>query len=210
MVNEVILKGTVTTELYDCNGKFYDKFFQFKIECKRRSEVSDVLPVYVKTYAGGLNLLAPGSRVEITGVLHAETTIDPSKQKKWLNVFIECKKFKLIGDDEPDFNEVNMDGSICKGPNVRETLRGKALAEFIFEISTGYRIRSFVPCLCWNSTAEHVAEMPLRTALSVSGRLQSRNYTKRFPDGTSEEKVTYEVALYRVEEIPEESNTKGE
>lgn len=43
--------------------------------------------------------------------------------------------------------------------------------------------------------------MPIGIKINAVGRLQSREYIKRYEDGSEETKVAYELSVSRVEEI---------
>ena len=45
--------------------------------------------------------------------------------------------------------------------------------------------------------------MPVGTEVKVTGRVQSRNYEKKYEDGTVEQRVAYEVSVSNLEvEVP--------
>ena len=43
--------------------------------------------------------------------------------------------------------------------------------------------------------------MPIGIEINVVGRLQSREYIKRYEDGSEETRIAYELSVSRVEEI---------
>ena len=43
--------------------------------------------------------------------------------------------------------------------------------------------------------------MPVGTEVKVTGRVQSRNYEKKYEDGTVEQRVAYEVSVSNLEVV---------
>ena len=52
----------------------------------------------------------------------------------------------------------------------------------------------YLPCVTWGSVARMAAALPPRSRLSVSGRLQSRAYTKII-DGECHSRTAFEVSV---------------
>lgn len=208
MSDKIILRGTIVEDLSECEGNFINDFFQFKIKCDRLSGNSDILKVYISVNAGGLNLIVPSTRIEITGVIRTERYEIPEENRTGLNVFVECNKFKLLKKtnkaiSEPfnDFNEVSLSGVICKGPFFRYTKRNKEITEFIFRVRIRKDLYAFIPCICWGNNALLAADFTVGTKFDLIGRLQSRNYVKVSQDGTTVTKTTYEVSISKIENI---------
>ena len=52
--------------------------------------------------------------------------------------------------------------------------------------------------------------MTVRTEVKIIGRVQSRNYEKKYEDGTVEQRVAYEVSVANLELINNEENQAEE
>ena len=50
--------------------------------------------------------------------------------------------------------------------------------------------------------------MPVGTEVRVVGRVQSRQYEKKYEDGTSEIRIAYEVSVASLEVIDQAENTE--
>ena len=55
------------------------------------------------------------------------------------------------------------------------------------------------PCIVWGRHANLAKSLPIGTRISVTGRMQSRKYTKQFENGEIENKVAYEVSINNME-----------
>ena len=70
----------------------------------------------------------------------------------------------------------------------------------MFAVNRDYNKSDYIPCIVWGRNAVYASELPVGTHLKLTGRIQSRNYTKRYPDGTEENRTTYEVSVSKIEE----------
>jgi single-stranded DNA-binding protein len=60
----------------------------------------------------------------------------------------------------------------------------------------------YLPCILWGRTAQQVALCRTRDVIRISGRLQSRTYTKLTEDGP-QQRTAYEISALTAE-FPEE------
>ena len=110
-------------------------------------------------------------------------------------------------------NEVVLIGFICKKPIYRQTPFGREIADILLAVNRAYNKSDYIPCIAWGRNARFSQNLEVGTKVKVVGRVQSREYEKKYEDGTSEVKVAYEVSigsLEIVEENEEENNTETE
>ena len=67
-------------------------------------------------------------------------------------------------------------------------------------VNRQYRRADYLPCIFWGKTAQITAGLPVGTRLSVTGRLQSREYVKMLENG-SEKRTAFEVSAVSAEVI---------
>lgn len=212
MLNEIVLRGTILTDLEEVSGKLSDKFLQFKLQSRRLSKTTDNIVVYIPISAGGLNLLNVGTRIDLVGVIRTRThpntdNFSQAKQttsKRKLEVFVECKKFTLVNDQQDDYNNVKLLGKLYKNPIHRQTCKGRFITELALEVKIDKFKHASVPCVCWGHNSKLTANLPIDTVLEVEGRLQSREYLKRFQDGSEEIRIAYEVSISKINSITED------
>ncbi len=76
-------------------------------------------------------------------------------------------------------------GRIVRDPELKRTNSGAAVTSFTIAIDNPTRTgtektASFIPCTCWNKTAENVAKYCTKGSLiGVDGRLNQRSYEDR-------------------------------
>ena len=101
--------------------------------------------------------------------------------------------------NEPDVDEVRLEGIIWKKHTFRITAANLALATIILRVSCMENI-SYVPCIFWQKNANQIADIPAGTTIEITGRLQSRNYIKRV-DKKELTKTTYEVSVSKITNV---------
>lgn len=79
-------------------------------------------------------------------------------------------------------NRVVLVGRIVRDPELKRTTSGAAVTSFTIAIDNttsknGEKTTSFIPCTCWNKTAENVAKYCVKGSLiGVDGRINQRTY----------------------------------
>ncbi len=82
-------------------------------------------------------------------------------------------------------NRVVLVGRIVRDPELKRTTSGASVTSFTIAIDNpsrngGDKTTSFIPCNCWNKTAENVAKYTKKGSLvGVDGRLNQRTYEDR-------------------------------
>ena len=60
-------------------------------------------------------------------------------------------------------------------------------------VSRHYRRTDYLPCILWGKSAREAACLSVGAPLHLTGRLQSRGYTKMV-DGVPQQRVAYEIS----------------
>lgn len=194
--NKVKLTGTIVSEpVYDheSNG---EKFYKALLEVNRLSENADVIPLLISGRGFDLDDIV-GKRVDVVGQFRSHNWHDGEKNHLILNVFVT----ELYdSDSEKDVNRIILDGYIAKEPAYRETPRGREITDILFAVNRDYGKSDYIPCIVWGRNAVYASGLSVGTHLRLTGRIQSRKYTKRYPDGTEENRTAYEVSVSKIEE----------
>ena len=113
---------------------------------------------------------------------------------------------KSISQEEggPDENCLELSGTLCKPPSLRATPLGRTICDMILAVNRRYGRADYLPCIAWGSLAHRCAAMAVGDHLRLSGRLQSRRYTKEV-DGQLQERTAFEVSVMSL--VPEEEET---
>lgn len=204
MKNRITLKGITVSELQECSEKFGKDYLQITLKCNRFSKGKDLLQIYFQRDMSGLYLLKEGVKLKLTGEICVHNYRDEISGKNHTITFVICKLFSLDtstegNDGDADINDVKLEGTICKKPTFRITKSGMALATIILRVDSTENI-SYIPCIFWQKNANQIAELPAGTTIDIIGRLQSRDYIKKYND-REEVKTTYEVSVGKITNV---------
>lgn len=96
-------------------------------------------------------------------------------------------------------NDVSLVGTLCKKAVFRTTPFMREIADILLAVNRAYGRSDYIPCIAWGREAHMAAELCPGTRVRLCGRLQSREYVKRFPDGTEQGRTAYEVSCRTLE-----------
>ena len=118
-------------------------------------------------------------------------------------VFILADHVVTVGSPEYQ-NGVQLTAEIVNNPEVRETPRGKHIADVMLKVENciqGGNVH--IPCIFWQENASEIAKYKRGTIVKITGRLQSREYVKKYygdNNTESEEKrTTFEVSVEKMQ-----------
>ena len=109
-----------------------------------------------------------------------------------------------------DMNEIVLDGFICKPPVFRVTPLKREIADLLLAVNRMYNKSDYIPCICWGRNARFCGKREVGEHVRISGRIQSRYYTKRLPDGTEEQRIAYEVSIAGLEIIDDTAGRENQ
>lgn len=217
--NQLTLVGKVTSEKRFSHEIYGEKFYIFDLSVPRLSGNADIIPITISERLLVEQDLEIGKNIVIEGQFRSYNSYQNEKNRLVLTVF--AKEVTFAKEDEEEFkpskenssNEVVLDGFICKKPVYRKTPFGREIADVLLAVNRAYNKSDYIPCIAWGRNARFSQNLEVGTKVKVVGRVQSREYEKKYEDGTSEVKVAYEVSigsLEIVEENEEENNTETE
>ncbi|MCH3966942.1 MAG: single-stranded DNA-binding protein [Bacilli bacterium] len=106
-------------------------------------------------------------------------------------------------------NRVVLVGRIVRDPELKRTNSGTSVTSFTVAVDNmtkngGEKSASFIPCTCWNKTAENVAKYCSKGSLvGVDGRLNQRSYQDR----NNQKRSVVEVVAENVEFLERKGST---
>lgn len=202
--NKVTVIGTVAEKLVLSHEVYSEKFFTSFLNIVRASGTVDKIPFMVSERLVDIEKINEGDRIVITGEYRScNIQTDDSHSKLSLNVF--AKEIEYAGDKK-DENSITLDGFICRQPKYRVTPKGRDITEVFLAVNRSYGKSDYIPSITWGRNAKYVGFMNVGDRLMVSGRIQSRKYNKVLEDGTSEERVAYEVSVSKISDDFGEDN----
>ena len=119
-----------------------------------------------------------------------------------LVITVFAKSIEISDDENEGVNSVYLEGYICKEPNYRKTPFLREISDILLAVNRPHRKSDYIPVIAWGYTARKASKLKVSDEILITGRLQSRNYTKKFKDGTSIERTAYEVSAMRLEKKP--------
>ena len=214
--NQLVLVGKVTSDKRISHEIYGEKFYIFDLSVPRLSGNADIIPITISERLLLEEDLQVGKNVIIEGQFRSYNSYENEKNKLVLTVF--AKEIKFAEDQEEDFkptkentsNEVILNGFICKKPIYRKTPFGREIADILLAVNRAYNKSDYIPCIAWGRNARFCENIPVGTEVRIIGRVQSRQYEKKYEDGTSEIKIAYEVSVASLEVIDQAQNSNNE
>jgi len=95
-------------------------------------------------------------------------------------------------------NMIELCGYICKPPVYRTTPFKREISDILLAVNRAYNKSDYIPCIAWGRNARFVKNIPVGERVSVSGRIQSREYQKKIDELNYETKIAYEVSVCKI------------
>lgn len=214
--NQLVLVGKVTSDKRLSHEIYGEKFYIFDLSVPRLSGNADNIPITISERLLLEEDLEVGKNVMIEGQFRSYNSFENEKNRLVLTVF--AKEIKFAENQEEEFkpskentsNEVILDGFICKKPIYRKTPFGREIADILLAVNRAYNKSDYIPCIAWGRNARFCENIPVGTEVRIIGRVQSRQYEKKYEDGTSEVKIAYEVSVASLEVINQAENVNKE
>lgn len=203
--NRLILVGKVTSEKRFSHEIYGEKFYIFDLSVPRLSGNADVIPVTISERLLTSKDIAIGENLQIDGQFRSYNSYEHEKNKLILTVFVKDIQFLEDEVEEEEVrrekvsNEVILDGYICKKPIYRKTPFGREISDILLAVNRAYNKSDYIPCIAWGRNARFCENVSVGTEVKIIGRVQSREYEKKYEDGTVEKKVAYEVSVSSLE-----------
>ena len=213
--NRLILVGKVTSEKVFSHEIYGEKFYIFNLEVARLSDATDTIPITVSERIISDELLTLGNVLVVKGQFRSYNSYENERNRLILTVFakdiiMESEYDELDEDGNKKqlvSNEVTLTGYICKKPIYRQTPFGREIADILLAVNRAYNKSDYIPSIAWGRNARFCQNLPTGTEVKIVGRVQSRNYEKKYEDGTTETKVAYEVSIASLEVINENDDS---
>lgn len=201
--NVVTLIGEVASDFTYNHEVYGEKFFMMDLSVKRLSEQADIIPLTISERLIDVNENHIGSTLEIRGQFRSYNLRDQSRAKLILSVFV--REVSFLEEEFTDYTKSNfifINGYLCKPPVYRKTPLGREIADLLLAVNRPYGKSDYIPCIAWGRNARYASGLFVGTRLEISGRIQSREYTKKISETELEKRVAYEVSVSKLE-VPE-------
>ncbi len=199
--NNVKLQGKIVSEKVYNHDIYGEKFYKFDLEVPRLSENVDIIPIIISERLIVEKDLAIGKFVKILGQYRSYNSLENEKSKLVLMVFVkEIENIEELNQSE-NSNEICLNGFLCKKPIYRTTPFGREIVDMLLAVNRAYNKSDYIPVIAWGRNAKYCENLEVGKNIKVIGRIQSRQYEKKYEDGTVEKRFAYEVSVSKLEII---------
>ena len=193
--NKVYVSGEIVTEAEFSHEIYGEGFYEMKLKVKRLSGQADILPVTVSERLIAEGDLKVGETLSAIGQFRSYNKIENGKSRLMLTVFV---KEPVAPETYKNPNNVVLCGYICKPPVYRTTPFNREIADILVAVNRAYNKSDYIPCIAWGRNARFVKNLGVGERIAVSGRIQSREYQKRYSDTDVRTMTAYEVSVSKL------------
>ena len=199
IVNQITVRGSLV-ELPEFSHENHGKrFYRFYLDIPRLSGNTDRLPVIAEEYIMNTIDLSGGSMLTVTGQIRSHNIRSGGSRHLLIFIFASA----ILAEDGEPCNEVIIEGPLCKEPIYRRTPLGREICDAMLAVKRSFHRADYLPCIFWGRSAEEISLCHTGDSIRITGRLQSRIYTKRTDEGQIE-RVAYEISALSAQILEQE------
>lgn len=199
-LNRIWLHGRLEASPIPSHTNHGVEFYMFPLLVTRLSGAADTINVVVSDQMlGQCGPLNPGQEVTVQGEVRTFNNRSGVGSRLIISVFTRA----LRVEEGTDENRLELSGTLCKAPSLRVTPLGRTICDMILAVNRRYGRTDYLPCITWGSLAYRCGSLSVGDQMRLSGRLQSRRYTK-VVENRAEERTAFEVSVMSM--LQEDSN----
>lgn len=197
--NHAVLSGYVLKPPVFSHKSYGECFYLFVLGVDRKSGYQDQLQIVLSERLMLTMDVQEGSEVRVGGQIRTYNEIEDGKNR--LNIVVFARDFSMPEEGELMYhdNHVILEGFLCKKPLRRLSPLGREICDMMLAVNRMYNKSDYIPCIAWGRNARFGGELEIGTRLTITGRLQSREYKKHDEDGNIKLKTAYEVSVLKLE-----------
>ena len=198
-LNSITLRGELEALPEYSHENHGRTFYRFTLLVPRLSGAVDRLPIIAEDRL--LEQIDPngGEMLTVTGQVRSHNVRTETGRRLLIFVFA----MGICAEDGEPINEVTLEGPLCRVPTYRRTPLGREICDAMLAVKRTFHRADYLPCILWGRTAQEISTCRTRDIIRISGRLQSRNYTKITDDGP-QERTAYEISALNAELVEED------
>lgn len=193
--NKVYIMGEIVTDATFSHEVYGEGFYEFLVRVMRLSGQADVLPITVSERLISGAQLKKGKTVCALGQFRSYNKLENGKSRLMLTVFV---REILEESPEKNPNSILLSGYICKPPIYRTTPFNREIADILIAVNRAYNKSDYIPCIAWGRNARFVRNLAVGDKVAISGRIQSREYQKKFSETDIKTMTAYEVSVSKL------------
>ena len=187
--NQVILRGALTELPQFSHENHGRRFYRLTLAVARLSGTEDLLPVIAEEQLLNTIDLSGGSMLRVEGQIRSHNIRQGGTRRLLIFVFAAS----ITAEEGESINDVLLCGPLCRAPVYRRTPLGREICDVMLAVPRAFRRADYLPCILWGRIAQLSAPCGVGDVLRISGRLQSREYTKVTEEG-KEKRTAYEIS----------------
>ncbi|MBR3078040.1 MAG: single-stranded DNA-binding protein [Oscillospiraceae bacterium] len=195
IINHIRLCGTMETAPVFSHENHGRRFYSFILGVERLSGTLDRLRILADWALLNEADCAWGERILVTGQVRSFNQITDTGRHLIISVYAETLE---LSDEAPD-DQVTLTGALCRDPVYRRTPLGREICDGMLAVNRSYRRTDYLPCIFWGRTARKIAALSTGARITLTGRLQSREYNKLLESGETERRTAYEISAVTAE-----------
>lgn len=194
--NHIEVVGTMPYGSLSTYITAYGTFYTGEIHVKRLSGTVDRLPVTIPKAVYDMAAKPLGEMLKLTGEIRTYNKQVDGTGRLFVGMFV--RKIEDAAGAPEDENKVHLTGTICRPPIYRLTPFGREICDFMIAVKHPYGRSFYIPCIAWGLLAMDVSTWAVGDVVELTGRFQSRDYTKKHDDGREETRTAYEVSVMTI------------
>ena len=195
IINHIRLCGTMETAPVFSHENHGRRFYSFILGVERLSGTLDRLRILADWALLNEADCAWGERILVTGQVRSFNQITDTGRHLIISVYAETLE---LSDEAPD-DQVTLTGALCRDPVYRRTPLGREICDGMLAVNRSYRRTDYLPCIFWGRTARRIAALSTGARITLTGRLQSRDYNTLLENGEIERRTAYEISAVTAE-----------
>lgn len=198
--NKISLVGEVISSPKLSHETHNEKFYTVKVDVKRLSGDIDTLEIIISEKLYDIEKIKLGTRYYIEGEIRSYNYYVSESERRKLVINIFAKNLSIAEEtDDECLNNFELVGHICKKPIYRKTPFDREISDILLAVNRLYGKSDYLPCIAWGRNAKFASTLEIGDKIKITGRMQSRQYTKKLNDNEEEKKIAYEMSIITLE-----------
>lgn len=186
---EIVSDPTITHTVCD------EGFYEFDVRIPRLSGANDIIPVTISERLLCGQEIGKGTKISIVGQLRSRNTMEGEHSRLVLRAFAQEL---LTGETEEAQNSIVLNGYVCKPPIYRATPFNREITDLLIAVNRSHNKSDYIPCIAWGRNARFASTLSVGDRIALSGRLQSRQYEKKYSETDIRRMTAYEVSINKL------------
>ena len=193
--NKVYIRGEILSQANFSHEVYGEGFYEMLVLVKRLSGQADILPVTISERLIEEKDLQVGSILSAIGQFRSYNKMVDGKSKLMLTVFV---REILPVDESKNPNSIVLSGYIFTEQIYRTTPFNREISDVLIAVNSAYNKSDYIPWIAWGRNARFVKNLKVGDFITISGRIQSREYQKKLSDTDVRTMTAYEVSINKL------------